>query len=337
MERERPILERTVVDLAGRHLVPMLLGILVITSVFTSCASQITRSELAGEYLNLGNAYFELGDYEQAAEYYARAADLDPQLRAAGLNLARAYISEARYAEALSIIDELLADDPENARVLQTRAYALYQAGRADEALAVYRSVLAEDPFNSDVLYNVSVILQAQGEAEEALSRVRVALEVAEDDAEALRLAGRLAYQLTRYDDAIMYIESYLAGESEDNAAKALLGDALRKGGFVSRALSTYDEVLKEEPRNPDALFGKSVALLTAAEDEEGGLEALRSAVSAGFANSSLAEAELLVDANVALEASRQILVDRGVIEASDSQAGVDNETVPSDGEAGEE
>lgn len=317
--------------------VPLPVGVLFLVLALASCASQVPRDELAGEYLNLGNAYFELEDYEQAAEYYARAADLDPQLRAASLNLARAYISEARYGEALSLIDELLTDDPNNTRVLQTRAYALYHAGRADDALAVYRTVLVEDPFNPDVLYNLSVILDSQGETEEALSRVKIALEFSEDDADALRLAGRLAYQLTRFDDAIGYLESYLAAESNDVSAKALLGDALRKGGFVSRALTTYDEVLKDEPRNAGALFGKSVALLTAAEDEEAGLESLRSAVSAGFSDADLARSELLVDANVALEESQQILIDRGIIEDAEAEQSEEDTPPPSDGEARDE
>ena len=299
--------------------------------ILAACASQVSREELAGEYFNLGNAYFGLEDFEKAAEYYARAADLDPELRAASLNLARAYISEARYTEALDLLDELLSDDRFNTRVLQTRAYALYRAGRPNEALGVYRSALSEDPFNPDLLYNVAIILRGQGEVEEALSRVRVAIRVADGDSELELLAGELAYELDRFEDAIGYLESYVAQEREDSSSRSLLADSLRKAGFYSRALTVYDEVLREEERNADALFGKSVALLVGAEDVDAGLEALRSAVSAGFTDAERAEAELLVEENVALEEVRRILVDRGVLTEEGADDAPDAEPAPSD------
>lgn len=291
---------------------------LVVILALTSCATQVTRQELAGEYHNIGNAYFGLEEFEKAAEYYARAADLDPELLAASYNLARAYIQEERYDEALRLVGELLAEDPENTRLLQTRAYASYLAGDTEGALEVYRAVLAIDPFNADVMYNIAVIYQGERDWSEAYRWVQASLEINEDSEQAILLAGRLAYELERFEDAVDRLGSYLEKSRNDVEARRLLADAYRKDGFYNLALTQYDRVLDAEPRDGDALYGKSVALLIGAQDVDTGLAALRSAISAGFDEGELAEAELLVEANVALSETRQILVERGLLEVEE-------------------
>jgi Flp pilus assembly protein TadD len=218
----------------------------------------------------------------------------------------------------LEVLDSLLAKDPENVRLIRTRGYALYLSGRTDSALATYRSALDFDPFNPDVMYNIAVILQAKGELEDAYSRATASLELREDDQRTLLLVGRLAYETNRLGEAIEHLDAYLSRNREDVEARVLLAHALRKEGFYSRALTEYDQALKDQQKNPDALFGKAVALLVGAEDVDAGLETLKAAINAGFTDSDRAEKELLVDENAALSETRQILADREIIETGE-------------------
>jgi tetratricopeptide (TPR) repeat protein len=77
-----------------------------------ACTSAPDASELARDFYNLGNAYFDQGDYVKAGEMYTRALELDPSLAQGEYNWARALIESGEYDEALALLDRLLTQDP---------------------------------------------------------------------------------------------------------------------------------------------------------------------------------------------------------------------------------
>ncbi len=57
--------------------------ILGLSLSFIGCTSTIKGSELAWEYYNLGNAYYELENYSKAVLFLQKAVDLDGEFRKA--------------------------------------------------------------------------------------------------------------------------------------------------------------------------------------------------------------------------------------------------------------
>ena len=60
---------------------------------------------------NLGNIYVDLGDYEQAGEYFSRAIQAYPRHEIARYNMAFILIRTGDYHAALQTVDELLRDE----------------------------------------------------------------------------------------------------------------------------------------------------------------------------------------------------------------------------------
>ena len=117
---------------------------LLVTLIFSSCATGIDESEVAPIYYNLGNAYMELGDYEKASEAFTQAIALDETLSKATFNLAKVYIEQKNYEEAVILLEGFLEDEPENSIILSTLGYVYSLLGDDETAVGIYDQIIRQ-------------------------------------------------------------------------------------------------------------------------------------------------------------------------------------------------
>jgi tetratricopeptide (TPR) repeat protein len=166
-----------------------------------ACTSAPDASELARDFYNLGNAYFDQGDYVKAGEMYTRALELDPSLAQGEYNWARALIESGEYDEALALLDRLLTQDPQNLILLRAKAYALYLQGDIEPAVSTYQQILSVDTGDSSSAYNLGIILEDEGRGEEAVRWLEVYRELG-DESQVLSRLGRLYSDLENNEKA---------------------------------------------------------------------------------------------------------------------------------------
>jgi tetratricopeptide (TPR) repeat protein len=265
------------------RLITVLLASIVALVLLGGCASDPRIREVAAEYYNIGNAFFELGQYEKAIDAYRSALRFDPGLAKADYNLALTYARMEKLPEAEQLLKKLLADDPENVSLILTLAWAYHRAGREEEALSRYDAALAIAPENADAWYNSAVILWKLERKQEALERFRGLLAVAPDDAEGLFGAGSLLLSMEDAEAAEQYLGRCVQKKPEDIEARYLLADSLERQRKLSGVLGEYDRILELDPKQANAWFGKARLLLTAIEDPDNGLAALRKSLDLGF------------------------------------------------------
>ena len=265
------------------RLITVLLASIVALVLLGGCASDPRIREVAAEYYNIGNAFFELGQYEKAIDAYRSALRFDPGLAKADYNLALTYARMEKLPEAEQLLKKLLADDPENVSLILTLAWAYHRAGREEEALSRYDAALAIAPENADAWYNSAVILWKLERKQEALERFRGLLAVAPDDAEGLFGAGSLLLSMEDAEGAEQYLGRCVQKKPEDIEARYLLADSLERQRKLSGVLGEYDRILELDPKQANAWFGKARLLLTAIEDPDNGLAALRKSLDLGF------------------------------------------------------
>ncbi len=146
------------------------LSILVLI-LLTSCASLGEASTLLGkEYYNLGNSYFELKKYDQAARAYETALRYAPELKIAALNLARTRAESGNTTGALELLEPLAAADPENLVVAQQLAWLQYKAGQKDKAAVSWQALAQKLPADPLTQFNTGVALMAVDKKDEALA-----------------------------------------------------------------------------------------------------------------------------------------------------------------------
>jgi tetratricopeptide (TPR) repeat protein len=255
----------------------------VMTALLAGCATGPSYKDIAAEYYNVGNAYFDIGQFDKAAKFYSDAMRLDPSLTLARYNLALTLIQAQKYQDGEKLLIDLLAGDPQNTTVLATLGWAYHAEGKDEEALARYDRILEISPENQNALYNSALLLWKMDHKDQAVDRYKKLLAIAPDNEDALYGIGSLLLSLDDPQTAIEYLNRYLQHKPDDADAQLLLADGYERLKKYSQALEAYDKITTSNSKEPRAWFGKARLLLTVIEDPDKGLNALNQALQLGF------------------------------------------------------
>lgn len=234
-------------------------------------------------YYNLGNAYFELGELDKAAEAYLESLRLDESLAEANYNLAYVFIERGNTERGRNILFELLEEDPDNTIVLNTVAYSYLEEKNQKKAHDYYERVLELNPYNTEALYNSGVILWGLAEIPEARERFLALYREDPERKEALYNLGALELEAGNRMRGIEYLEEYLEEVPDDVDALELSGGAYVEEEYYSLALDAYNRIIELDPELPEIHFERARILLTAIGDFPAGMRALEEAVQRGF------------------------------------------------------
>ncbi|MGH8280310.1 MAG: adenylate/guanylate cyclase domain-containing protein [Gammaproteobacteria bacterium] len=145
----------------------------------------------------------------------------------------------------------------------------------ADDGTEAVERALALDPGLAEAHAIKAGILQMQGAVKEADFEVKFALDLDPESYEANRAAGRLAYQLHRFDDAVRHYEKAMRlMDSDVNSAMLLvstyrtMGDAVGLCRAAEVALRRADALLAHDQSNSAVLAYSANALAALGESE---------------------------------------------------------------------
>jgi tetratricopeptide (TPR) repeat protein len=172
----------------------------------------------------------EAGDYAAArAKYQAGMVDLEAEYHPAILvAIANSYAAEGDAAGRMRTLEQARTLAPADTSVLLALARANYDAGDVDSAIANLQKVLEVEPDNATVLQVLADMLVAEGRVEEAQQYIARLPEGTKLDPNALLNVG---------------IDHYNAGE-------------------LDAALERFDEVVKNYPELPTALYYRGLVYL---------------------------------------------------------------------------
>ena len=251
------------------------------------CATDVSREQLAAEYFHLGTGYLELGEPQQAADYFQRGLELRPDADDTRYNLALALLELGAANAAAGHLAVLLAADPGNVRVLELQAISDERRGRLGDALATYRRLLQVQPEHTTARYNAAVLLWALGELPAAEAELRTVLRYDPDDHPARYRLGALLAQTGPPEEAARVLGEYLEAVPDDGEALATLAQVERQRGRFETALEAYGSAAEllpaDDNRQAEVAFERAWILLAALEDHGAGLAALTRALENGY------------------------------------------------------
>lgn len=138
--------------------------------------AEFPRERPAESYLDEGNVYFTVGQYDRAVERFSRALQLDPGLGRAYYNRAAALLRLEREADALADYDRAAALLSGDADVLHNRGLLHFARGDFAAAARDFAQALALAPGDADAHVNLGLVRLETGDAEEALQQFTQAL-----------------------------------------------------------------------------------------------------------------------------------------------------------------
>jgi len=154
----------------------------------------------AAAVIKLAQGAGRLGEFEVAANLFARAARLRPADGAIRNDWAVVLARLGRLDAAIDQLRQVTVLSPDLAAAHYNLGKAQKQAGRSGAAIESYRRALALDPKNADTAYNLGNALSDLGRMDEALAAYQAALAIRPDFALAhsnLLLAAQYAPQAT--------------------------------------------------------------------------------------------------------------------------------------------
>ena len=188
---------------------------------------------------------------------------------------------ETRSAEAIVRLAKRATEiDPNYAQAWALMAIGhgklrLAKGGGSGEGMAAAERALALDPALAEARAVKAQILLLDGDAEAAAAEVAIALEQDPESYEVNRSAGRLNYQLKRYEAAIRYFEKAAdLMEADLNSASMLmsaytvLGDAAGMRRAAQQALKRAETILVHDQNNSMVAGYSAYALAALGEGE---------------------------------------------------------------------
>ncbi len=173
-----------------------------------------TSIEDAKRFYQMGNEYFEKGDYDKAIEYYTRAILLNP------------LFSEAYFA----------------------RALCFYKLREYDKAAKDYQRALELDPKNPVIYNNLGDVYYRKEDYVTAIKYYEKAIMLNPNYMKAYYNAGLAYASLEKYDKAIEYFQKVIELKPDFPEAYHVLALAYEYSGDLENAIKYYEKALELDP-----------------------------------------------------------------------------------------
>ncbi|HWZ42915.1 MAG TPA: protein kinase [Candidatus Saccharimonadales bacterium] len=209
-------------------------------------------------YTNLGYFYYRNASYQEAEPLFRAAKDLAPDSALALSNLGAVYLALGRYKEAESVLQRLQTIQP-TADIDSNLGTAYLYQGRYAEATTMFEKAREMRPDDDRIWCNLG---------------------------DAYALAGNRGKAAWAYQQAVARVMA----RAPMNAEPGLLALYYAKLGLRREALHELAKAVRSSANSPNLLFN-SVLVYEMAGDRQRALDALRSALRAGFSPSSIQSA----------------------------------------------
>jgi len=199
---------------------------------------------LTGIYLNLGLAYFKLGDFRKAASAFEKENARAPSERVSTL-LAMSDFGLGNYRQAADRLKPIAAAQPDNTELSYLLAKCYLWAGRHDDAKEIFRQLLQRDANSPAAHMLLGEAFDADGRTADAVTEYEAAASAAPAQPDVHFGLGYLYWKQKRYAEAERHFRQEIKNDPQSAASMAYLGDIVMKNGSVEQALPWLKNALR--------------------------------------------------------------------------------------------
>jgi tetratricopeptide (TPR) repeat protein len=211
------------------------------------------KPDFALAHLNTGNVYHEMGDSEQAIAAYTLALELDPELALAYNNRAYQNLVDGRFLEAIEDYDRAISLDPNYVLALSNRGLAYLQAGRLSLALDDLNQAIELDPSFGQSYHSRGVVYVTMASFEQARDDFTRAIELDPNWNTPYSNRGFVYLNLEEYDLAFEDFQQSIELNAMFANAYWGLGNVYYERAEYALALENYERYVELVTNNPDS------------------------------------------------------------------------------------
>lgn len=192
---------------------------------------------------NLGNVYFEAGQYDAALQQYLTAQAIEPRYHLVYSNLRAVYEAQQQRPAALELMHTLSQRHPDLGIIQQTLGDIERQQGNTTTAQAAYQRALQLDPTLASSHLALAQLFVQQQQLASAVTAVQQALKIAPDYVDAMLLLASLYEVQGKFELALAwYGQGYQLVPDYAPAYQGLL-QCLQKMGREAQAQQIQAQV----------------------------------------------------------------------------------------------
>ena len=240
---------------AFKHLFTGLTNLL--NSDYQNAIDSFTKSLLLNPsglaYSNRGDAYINVGEYDDAIADYNRVIAIDPNDASAYNNRGVAKGRKGDYDGAIADCSSAIALDPNNAAAYDNRGVAKAHIGDYDGATDDYDRAIALDPNNAAAYHNRGVAVAHKGDYDGAIADCSRAIALDPNNASAYNNRGAAKLSKGDYGSAIDDFSDAIALDPNNASAYNNRGVAKLSKGDYDGAIDDCSRAIELEPDGASA------------------------------------------------------------------------------------
>ncbi len=188
----------------------------------------------ADSMIGVASSYQELGDKENAIEYYKKALELKPIDSDIAYYIACLYGENEDYTNAKIYLNKAITFNKNNTQATEylnsitemeksnqlNDAIALFDENKLDESLVKFNEIISQDPKNAYALYYRGMIYDTKEKRNEAISDLKKAYDLNNEFSNCTYLIASDYDALGNYKEAYNYYLKYANSEVQDDEYK---------------------------------------------------------------------------------------------------------------------
>jgi predicted O-linked N-acetylglucosamine transferase (SPINDLY family) len=211
---------------------------------------------------NLGNAYKDLCELEEAAKHYRKAIALDPGFAAVYSNLGVTLKDRGLFNEAQANYRKAIELDPSNPEAIVRLGYVLMRMGQSEEAERLLSDVLKAHPEYVECLQTLALLLSQLERRDEAMACYQQVLKLSPDNFEIHNNHGNLFKEIGQFASAEAAYRKALSLKPDSSLAYNNLAMVLHNQNRIIEAEANYRIALALQPDFPEAINNLGVTLM---------------------------------------------------------------------------
>lgn len=220
--------------------------------------------------LNLGTAFSEINQFENALDCLGKSIKLDKANPLAYFNQGVVYRHLNQFDNALNSYKNALKINPEYVDALNGIGRIFHLNNEFNEAIKYYDKAIQFQPNYFEVIYNKSIALQELNRYDEALICFDSAIQLNPSYHKAYNGKGSSLFKLNRYDEALICFDSAIQLNPGFHEAYNNKGCTFCELKRYDEALICYDHAIKVKADDASGYWNKSLLKLLIGEYEEG-------------------------------------------------------------------
>jgi tetratricopeptide (TPR) repeat protein len=212
--------------------------------------------------LKLGEAYFSLGQLDQADQKFQLALSLDPACGACDQNLAQLAERQGDTEKALAYLIKAKQQAPEDPEILFEFGKVCLERNLLEDALPALAKAAALQPERDSYVYVLASANVAKGNLSKAASLFAGLLAKRPQDAILNYAMGSVYYLQGKYREAEASLKRSLQAQADQVAASYYLALTYEAIGQENQAISVFRDLLKDHPEHAPSYVKLGAILL---------------------------------------------------------------------------